>query len=82
MNNIDHIGAIIRFHRKRAGLTQPQLAKLAGVGKTVIFDIEKGKNTVRLNTLLAVMSVLNIALNPESSLMEEWRRGSQEEGKK
>jgi y4mF family transcriptional regulator len=82
MNKMNHIGAIIRFHRKKAGLTQPQLAKLAGVGKTVVFDIEKGKKTIRLNTLLAVMSVLNITLNPESSLMEEWCSYNQEGGKK
>ena len=74
MNKIDYIGEIIRFHRKRAGLTQKQLATLAGVGKTVVFDIEQGKSSVRLSTLLAVVSVLNITLEPESSLMGEWHR--------
>jgi len=74
MNKIDYIGEIIRFHRKRAGLTQKQLATLAGVGKTVVFDIEQGKSSVRLSTLLAVVSVLNITLEPESPLMGEWHR--------
>ena len=31
------------FHRKEAGLSREQLAMLAGVGKTVIYDFEKGK---------------------------------------
>ena len=74
MNTIDSIGDIIRFHRKKAGLTQKQLATLGGVGKTVVFDIEQGKNSVRMNTLLAVASVLNITLEPESPLMGQWIR--------
>lgn len=72
MNKINNIGSIIWFHRRKAGLTQKQLATLAGVGKSAVFDIEKGKNTIRLNTLTAILSVLNISLEPESPLMEQW----------
>jgi len=72
MNKINNIGNIIRFHRRKAGLTQKQLATLAGVGKSVVFDIEKGKITIRLNTLTAILSVLNISLKPESPLMDQW----------
>ena len=46
-------------------LTQQQLAQLAGVGKTVIYDIEKGKMTIKLNTLLKVLYILNIQLKFE-----------------
>lgn len=63
------IAKIIIFHRKKSKLTQKQLADLAGVGKTVVFDIEKGKETVQLNSLLKVLSVLNIKLEMRSSLM-------------
>ena len=42
------IGQIIRFHRNEAGLSQARLAKLAGVGKTVVFDIEKGKTAIEV----------------------------------
>jgi len=63
------IGKTIIFHRKKSRLTQKQLAELAGVGKTVVFDIEKGKETVQLNSLLKVLSVLNIKLEMKSSLM-------------
>lgn len=63
------IGRMIHFHRKKSGLSQEKLAKLAGLGKTVIFDIEKGKLTVRFVTLFKVLEVLNIKIEFQSSLM-------------
>jgi HTH-type transcriptional regulator / antitoxin HipB len=63
------IADIVKFHRTKSGLNQKQLADLAGVGKTVIFDIEKGKETVRFNTLLKVFKALNIKVKFESPLM-------------
>lgn len=50
----------VKGHRKAAGLSQLQLAELAGVGKTVVFDVEKGKETVKLSTLRKILKVLNI----------------------
>ncbi len=67
-----NIGKAIRYHRKRSGLSQLELAELAGVGKTSVFDIEKGKPTVRLATLLAVLGALNIEVNLCGPLMEEF----------
>ncbi|MCX6138435.1 MAG: helix-turn-helix domain-containing protein [Ignavibacteriales bacterium] len=66
----DSLPKIIRFHRKRSRLTQLQLAVLAGVGKTVVFDIERGKKTVQLDSLLKIMKVLNISVQLESPLMK------------
>ena len=51
---------IIRRHRRLSGLTQAELAKVAGVGKTVIFDIEHGKESVQFDTLKKVLAALNI----------------------
>ncbi len=59
-------GQTIRDHRKAAGLSQAELARLAGVGKTAVFDIEKGKATVRLATLLRVLDTLNLHLELRS----------------
>lgn len=67
MNDLD-LGAFIKDHRKEAGLTQLELADLAGIGKTTVFDIEKNKETVRLNNLLAVLQVLNIKIEFKSPL--------------
>ncbi|MEO5788609.1 MAG: type II toxin-antitoxin system Y4mF family antitoxin [Gelidibacter sp.] len=67
MNDLD-LGAFIKDHRKKADLTQLQLADLAGIGKTTVFDIEKNKETVRFNNLLAVLQVLNIKIEFKSPL--------------
>ena len=68
------IAAIVRFHRKKGGLSQAELGKLAGLGKTVIFDIEKGKLTIRLDTLLKVLHVLNIKIEFHSHLMTLFKK--------
>ena len=62
----DEIAKIVHYYRKQSGLSQQELARLAGVGKTVIFDIEKGKETVQVNTLLKVLDVLNIRMKFET----------------
>ena len=63
-------GDIIKMHRKAAKLSRVQLAELAGVGKTVIYDIEKGKETVQLDTLQKILKVLNIKTVLTSPLMD------------
>ena len=47
-------------------LSRIDLADIAGVGKTVICDIEKGKQTIRLNTLLKIMMSLDISISLDS----------------
>ncbi len=64
------IGEIILQHRKQSGLSREACARLAGVGKTVIYDIEHGKPSVQLDTLLKVMKVMNIELRLESPLIK------------
>jgi HTH-type transcriptional regulator / antitoxin HipB len=66
----EHIAEIIRLHRKAARLSRIELAELAGVGKTVIYDIEKGKVSVQLDTLAKILKVLNITLVLKSPLMD------------
>lgn len=46
--------------RKHAGLTQRELADLAGVAKNMVYEIEKGKLTVQFSNLLKILHVLNI----------------------
>jgi HTH-type transcriptional regulator / antitoxin HipB len=60
---------VIKLHRKAAKLTQVQLAEMAGVGKTVVFDIERGKESIRLDTLRKILNVLNIKVQLTSPLM-------------
>ncbi len=58
----NEIGNMVHYYRKASGLSQEALAKLAGVGKTVVFDIEKGKQTIKLNTLQKILAILNIQM--------------------
>ncbi len=57
------IAAIVRFCRKKSGLSQSELARMAGVGKTVVFDIEKGKQSIRMDSLMKILEILNIRLS-------------------
>ena len=61
-HNHGDLGAYIRFHRERAGLTRQRLAEFSGIGKTGIYDLEHGQGTSRLDTLLRICEVLNIDL--------------------
>ncbi len=68
------LGDIIRYHRKRAGLSRVDLATIAGVGKTVIYDIEHGKETVQFRSLVRVLEALNISLSLDSPLMPAYHQ--------
>jgi y4mF family transcriptional regulator len=69
MSDFD-LGLMVKNHRKKAGLTQIELANFAGIGKTTVFDIEKNKETVRWSNILAVLQVLNIEVEFKSPLTE------------
>lgn len=71
MTAITDYPTLIHQHRKKSGLTQKQLADLAGVGKTAVFDLEKGKETVQLNTFLKVLHALNISVQLSSPLIDD-----------
>ncbi len=63
---------IIRFHRKRSGLTQLELAEMAGVGKNMVYELENGKQSVQLDNLLRILQVLNIELTFQSPLRKSF----------
>ena len=67
---------VILFHRKQAKLSRIELAELAGIGKTVIYDLEKGKKTVRWSTIIIVLDALNINIQFQSPLMDEYEKSS------
>jgi len=58
IENIDLISSeptalaeVIKFHRKKAVLSLLELARVAGVRKTVVFDVEKDKTSGRFVSL-------------------------------
>lgn len=72
--NFQEIATLVHFHRKKAGLSRNELADLAGVGKTVVFDIEHGKETVQFQSLAKVLETLNIRLTFESPFKQEFQQ--------
>jgi transcriptional regulator with XRE-family HTH domain len=80
MSQTQVLAEVIRMHRKASRLSRIQLAELAGVGKTVIYDIEKGKESIQLDTLRKILKVLNIKIILKSPLMETLQTNGNEKG--
>ncbi|MFT4551832.1 MAG: HTH-type transcriptional regulator/antitoxin HipB [Chlamydiales bacterium] len=72
VNDFTHIAKLILFHRKRAGLSRIQLAELAGIGKTAVYDVEHGKESVKLNTLIKILNTLNIQIHLNGPFSKEY----------
>src|SRR4051794_33523011 len=59
----DHIGARIRYWRRRRGLTQTVLAGLAGLSQPFISYVEAGRKSIeRRSTLVAVAHALQVTV--------------------
>jgi HTH-type transcriptional regulator / antitoxin HipB len=80
MEQSQELAEMIRLHRKAAKLSRVQLAELAGVGKTVVYDIEKGKESVQLDTLRKILKVLNIKIVLTSPLSDNLTSQGNEKG--
>lgn len=59
---IEEIGTTVRQARLAQGLRQDQLAAAAGVGLRFLVELERGKRTVRLDKVLAVLTALGCRL--------------------
>ena len=53
----------IKEARKKAGLTQDELAKLANVHRTVIARCEEGVNLPSFRTLVKIATALNVPID-------------------
>ncbi len=58
IQSTQQLGQALRSARKQLGLTQSELALAAGVGVRFIVDLEAGKTTVRLETMMRVIEAL------------------------
>ena len=54
------IGACIRKHRERAGMTQDELARRCSVSRATINGIECGRSMPKLVTLLGMSQALGV----------------------
>lgn len=55
----------LRARRKALGLTQRELSEYAGCGPAFLYELEQGKQTLRLDKLLDVLEVLGLRLRME-----------------
>ncbi len=80
MTKSQELSHVVKMHRKAAKLSRASLAEMAGVGKTVIYDIENGKESIQLNTLRKILKVLNVRIELISPLMDNLHNIDNEKG--
>jgi HTH-type transcriptional regulator / antitoxin HipB len=59
---VEEIGVVVRQARLAQGLRQDQVAAAANVGLRFLVELERGKPTVRLAKVLAVLDALGCRL--------------------
>lgn len=60
IETVERLGELVRAARRSQGLRQQDLAVVAGTGERFIRELEAGKPTVRLQSVLDVTSALGI----------------------
>ena len=60
------IGKELQERRKRLGITQQDLAELAGVGRRVVIEAESGKGSVTSGRLARLCEIAGLQLTAES----------------
>jgi len=65
MSSLSEIGAVIQSVRKENGLTQEQLADLAGISERTLRSMESGQGNPSFNAVVSTASVLGIKLMVE-----------------
>ena len=63
------LGAAIRHYRTEAGLSQAQLAEIAGLNRTYLSNLESGKETEQVRRILRVLRHLGVRMTLEQA---EW----------
>jgi transcriptional regulator with XRE-family HTH domain len=69
MNILKTIGANIKAHRTKQGLSQEELAELAGVHRTYMGAVERAEKNISALSLAKIAKALKI--KPEKLLMEK-----------
>lgn len=60
--DIINLGEEVRAARRRARLSQDELAELAGISRRPIYLLESGKGAVRLDILLRILDALGLEI--------------------
>ncbi len=59
------ISTFIKYHRKKLRLTQKEFADKAGVGLRFIRELEQGKQTMQLDKVNQVLSLVGFEISPQ-----------------
>ncbi len=85
IRSVRDVAAATRGRRLERGLTQDELARLAGVSRKWVYEFEAGKPTVAFTPILRVLDVLGLTFRlgptPESDgdidrLLRDRKRGA------
>lgn len=58
--NAASIGQAIRHYREAAGLTQAELAEMAGLHRSYLSELEQGRETAQLRRILGLLKLLGV----------------------
>lgn len=61
------LGAAIRHYRREARLSQAELAERAGLNRTYLSDLERGKETEQVKRILRVFKQLGVRMTLEKA---------------
>lgn len=64
------LGAAIRERRRRLNLDQDDLAKIVGVSRKWIIDVEKGKARAEIGLILRTLDALGIRVSLDATEIE------------
>lgn len=65
LTTAEEFGELIRYKRRQQGLSQQEVADLAGVSVRFLGDLERGKPSCELDKSLGVAETLGLRLKPE-----------------
>ncbi len=58
----EKLAGLVRMGRKKHRISQAQLAALADVGRRFVSELERGKVTLQLDKVIAVLDVFGLSL--------------------
>ncbi len=71
LRDSNQFGKAIRIFRKRKGLTQQQVADMAGCSLMYVSNLERGKASAELGKALRILDVLQLELSITEAKAEQ-----------
>lgn len=66
IKSVQDLGLEVKRLRKKSLLNQQDVADLAGVSRKAISELESGKESMQMNILMKIISVMGISLHAVS----------------